>query len=168
MAVSNVVRNLRDGELRISDGATPANALTVILDEGNLSWTQRSQTIEIKDRGSIADGHLRRGDQQSTTISFSAKWTQLVGRSANSADPLQLHEVLTFAAGTNLKSTSRPGEENTLQFEFVVTDPAGIASERIVFAKVYRDTLTLREAPDANLIVFSGKDFSPTPQVHRI
>lgn len=89
MSVTNLVRNLRDGELVIKDGTSPTPlALTVLLDEGDLSWTQRSRTIEIKDRGSIAAGHTRRGDEESVAISFTAKWTQLVGKSANAADPL--------------------------------------------------------------------------------
>ena len=55
MAVTNIVRNLRDGELVIKDGTTPTpQSLTVLLDEGDLTWTERAHTIEIKDRGAIA------------------------------------------------------------------------------------------------------------------
>ena len=76
MPVSNIVRNLRDGELVIKDG-TPGTpqSLTVLLDEGDLRWTVRSQTIEVKDRGSIAAGHTRQGDDESVALSFTAKWT---------------------------------------------------------------------------------------------
>ena len=88
MAISNVTRNLRDGELVIRDGSETPLTLTVILDEGDLTWTQRQRTIEIKDRGSIAQGHTRKGDEESISISFSARWTQLLGKAANAADPL--------------------------------------------------------------------------------
>jgi hypothetical protein len=169
MAVSNITRNLRDGELIIRDG-TPGTpqSLTVLLDEGDLSWTVRSRTIEVTDRGSIADGHTRPGDEEPVALSFAAKWTQLIGKSANAVDPLQLYETLMFLSGTDLISTSAAGEERTLQFEFTALDPSGVASERITFSKVYRETLTMSEGNDANLISFSGRSFEVAPLVERV
>ncbi len=168
MSVTNLIRNLRDGELVIRDASSPAKSLTLLLDEGDLSWTQRTRTIEVKDRGSIAAGHLRKGDDESISLSFSAKWTQLLGKSANSADPLQLYELLTFASALGLTSTSGEGQQDTLQFEFTVLDPTGAASEKITFAKVYREQLTMSEGADYNVISFTGRDFEVTPLVARI
>ena len=169
MAVSNIVRNLRDGELRIVDGNSPTpQELTLLLDEGDLTWTQRSHTIEVKDRGSIAQGHTRKGDEESIALSFSTKWTQLLGKSANGADPLQLYELLLFASGAGVVSTSGAGQQDTLRFEFTVVDPAGAAGEKIVFDKVYRESLTMSEGDDFNVIAFRGRDFESTPQVSRI
>jgi len=169
MAVSNIVRNLRDGELVIKDGtaATPLS-LTVLLDEGDLSWTERTDTIEIKDRGSISSGHLRKGNEESISLSFTAKWTQLMGKSEVEADPLQLYEMLTFASGANVVSTSYAGEQDTLQFEFTVIDPAGLASEKVVFQKVYRESLTMSEGDEFNLISFDGRDFEVSPTISRV
>jgi len=163
MAVTNLVRNLRDGELVIKDGG--AKSLTVLLDQGDLSWTQRLQTIEVKDRGSITSGHLRKGDDEPVALSFSARWTQLIG---TSGDPLQLYELLTFRSGAGITSTSSAGQQETLTFEFTVTDPAGVASEKITFSRVYRETLTMSEGDEANTITFSGKAFQVAPGITRI
>jgi hypothetical protein len=162
MAVSYLSRNLRDGELLIQDGG--GAELTVILDQGDLTWTQRQQTIEIKDRGSIAAGHLRKGDDESVSVSFSARWTQLIGAAG---DALQLYELLTFATAS-VQSTSSPGQQNTLTLTFTVHDPANVASERIVFEKVYRETLTMSEGDDANVIAFAGRAFQTAPSVSRV
>lgn len=167
MAVTNLARNLRDGELVIK-GLNASPTLTVLLDEGDLSWTERQRTIEIKDRGSIAAGHVRQGDEESVSLSFSAKWTQLLGRSANAADPLTLYETLTFAAASGIASTSPDGQQKTLTFEFTVADPAGVASEKIVFTKVYRESLTMSEGNEANLISFTGRAFITAPAISRI
>jgi len=169
MAVSNIVRNLRDGELVIKDGtdSTPLS-LTVLLDEGDLSWTERTNTIEIKDRGSIAAGHLRKGNDEAISLSFTAKWTQLMGKSEVGADPLQLYEMLTFASGTNVVRTSSAGEQDTLQFEFTVIDPAGLASEKVIFHKVYRESLTMSEGDEFNLISFDGRDYEVSPTISRV
>ncbi len=129
MPTSPVTRNLRDGELVIKDGSSPPQSITVLLDEGDLSWTHKQHTIEVKDRGSIVTGHTRPGDDEATALSFSAKWTQLIGRSHNSADPLTLYEALMFQPGAGLNTTSQAGEQNTLTLEFSVTDPAGVAHE---------------------------------------
>jgi hypothetical protein len=169
MAVTNLTRNLRDGELVIKDGTsgTP-KSLTVLLDEGDLRWVVRSQTIEVKDRGSIAAGHTRKGSDESVALSFTAKWTQLLGKSANGADPLQLYEMLMFVSGAGIASTSGAGEQDTLTFQFTVVDPAGVASERITFSRVYRESLTMSEGDDANLISFTGRSFATAPVVARL
>lgn len=168
MAVTPIVRNLRDGELILSDGSSPAKTLTVVLDAGDLSWTQRTSTIEVKDRGSIAAGHTRPGDEESVSLSFTARWTQLIGKSADAADPLQLYEFLMFDASAGVVGTSGAGEQQTLRMEFRVTDPAGAASESVVFGKVYREQLTLAESEEANTIAFSGRDFETAPAVSRV
>ena len=165
MAITQLSRNLRDGELIIRDGAT--QVLTVILDEGDLNWTERQQTIEVKDRGSISAGHLRRGDDESISLAFSAKWTQLIGQAAG-ADPLQLYELLMFVSGANVESTSAAGEQETLTFEFTVHDPAGVASEKITFPKVYRESLTMSEGAEANLIAYTGRAFTRHPLIERV
>ncbi len=168
MPVSTLTRNLRDGELVIKDGSSPTRqSLTVLLDEGDLSWTLRQRTIEVKDRGSIAAGHTRKGDEESIALSFTAKWTQLIGKSANSADPLQLYEFLTFAAGAGIASTSGAGQQETLRFEFTVVDPAGIASEKIIFDKVYRESLTMAEGEQSNTLSFTGHNFETQPTIER-
>jgi len=168
MATSQLTRNLRDGELVIKDGSTPVVAMTVLLDEGDLSWIQRTRTIEVKDRGSIAAGHLRKGDDESVQLSFTAKWTQLIGKSANATDPLQLYETLMFSPGSGVASTSGAGQQQTLRFEFTIVDPAGVASEKVVFSKVYRESLTLSEGDDSNIIAFSGRSFETAPAVSRV
>ncbi|MCA9053861.1 MAG: hypothetical protein KDA75_08490 [Planctomycetaceae bacterium] len=168
MPASQLTRNLRDGELVLLDGSDPPKSLTLVLDEGDLSWTQRQRTIEVKDRGSISAGHTRRGDDESVSLSFSAKWTQLLGRSISAADPLALYEMLMFSDGAGIASTSRPGEQDTLTLQFTVVDPAGLATERITFERVYRESLTMSEGNDSNVIAFSGRAFQTTPTAQRL
>jgi hypothetical protein len=169
MAVTNLTRNLRDGELVIKDGTTPTpQSLTLILDQGDLSWTETTRTIEVRDRGSISGGHTRPGDDESVQLSFTARWTQLIGKFASSGDPLQLYEFLNFLAGLNVVSTSAAGEQQTLAFEFSVVDPAGVAGEKITFAKVYKESLAMSEGDDANTITFNGRDFEVRPTISRV
>lgn len=163
----SLVRNLRDGELMLEDGASSPLRLTILLDEGDLSWTERTRTLEIKDRGSLSSGHTRPGDEESLTLSFTARWTQLIGRTLSSSNPLQFYEFLTFTPGAGITSTSRAGEQQTLKLVFTVFDPAGGPAEKITFARVYRESLTLSEGETANTISFSGRDFETRPTITR-
>lgn len=169
MTLTQITRTLRQGTLIIQDGSSPDPLrLTVRFDRGDLSWTERTRTIVVRDRGSIERGHVRRGDDEPVALSFTAYWTQLIGRSHDVADALQLYELLNFLSGTDAVSTSSPGEQETLQFEFTVSDPAGEASELIVFSKVYKESLVLRESAEGNEIVFHGFDFEVRPSVYRV
>lgn len=163
MPATQLTRNLRDGELRLIDGAD--TSLTVLLDDGDLSWTETVNTVEVKDRGSITNGHTRPGDEESVELSFTAKWTTLVGAVA---DARGLYETLAMAEGSGVVSTSQPGEQKTLTLEFTVSDPSGGGAERVTFTKVYRETLTMSEGDDANRIAFAGRAFAPRPDVARV
>ena len=159
---SALTRNLRDGELTLVDGE--GETLVVLLDDGDLSWTETVNTVEVLDRGSIAAGHLRRGDDVPVELSFTAKWTQLLKDAAEPADPLGLYQFLTHDGSA---STSAPGEQQTLSLQFRVVDPAGGDAETITFEKVYRQTLTMSEGDDANRIAFAGRSFAVRPTVTR-
>lgn len=163
MSTNQLTRNLRDGELKLVDGA--GASLTVFLDDGDLSWTETVNTIEVKDRGSIAAGHTRPGEDESVELSFTAKWTTLVGAAS---DPLGLYEFLTVSSSAGVVSTSQVGEQKTLTVEFTVSDPAGGDAERVTFLKVYRETLTMSEGDDANRIAFAGRAFATQPAVARV
>lgn len=167
MSISPITRNLRDAELVLIDGSSPANQITVLLDEGDLSWTEHTNTIEVKSRGSITNGHLRKGDDESVALTFSAKWTQLLGKSVDSQDPVQVYEFLNLLSGTGITSTSPDGQQQTLTLQFTVFDPAGIAHERITFEKVYQESLSLSEGDDYNLIAYTGRSFTTRPTVSR-
>jgi hypothetical protein len=91
-----------------------------------------------------------------------------LGKFATDADPLQLYEFINFLSGLSIASTSQSGEQQTLKYQFTVTDPAGVASEKITFAKVYKETLVLAEGDDANTIAFTGRDFEQRPTVSRV
>ena len=160
-------RNLRDGELTLVDGA--GTSLTVVLDDGDLSWTETLATLEVLDRGSLAGGHTRPGDDVPVDLSFTAKWTQLIREiptGGGTPGPFGLYEFLTVSG--DVESTSGEGEQATITLHFTVVDPAGGATERVTFDRVYRQTLTMSEGEDANRIAFAGRSFRPRPTIERL
>jgi hypothetical protein len=169
MATGPLTRNLRDGTIVIKDGTTPTPLQsTLVLDNGDLQWTEKDNTIEILDRGSISAGHTRNGDDASCELSFSTKWRHLIVGSVTLADGHVLYEMFNGLYSA-YESTSGAGEKYTLKVEFSVADPsAGTAtSEKITFAKVYKETIVCGEGSDANKIEFKGKSFETRPTVVR-
>ena len=73
-----------------------------------------------------------------------------------------------LTSGASVVSTSSSGEQETLQFEFTLTDPAGAASEKVKFSKVYRETLRLSEGDTFNRIQFAGRSFEAQPTIARV
>lgn len=66
-------KNLRQGRIDIEDGSTVKLTKTAAFTEGDFTYTRTKNTIQVKNRG-ILD-HLRKGDEEAITFSFSAKFT---------------------------------------------------------------------------------------------
>lgn len=166
MAYSNLTRNLRDGQLTVNDGTGTPKSVTLILDEGNLRWTETDNTIEVKDRGAL--DHTRPGDQNSCEMSFTTKWTQLLQGSLSAGDGYVLYEMVNDSGGSFI-STSAAGEQYTLEYVFVVNSPDGVTAkgEIITFNKVYKKTLVCGEGNEYNTVEFSGVDFETKPVITR-
>lgn len=162
--MSALTRNLRDGALVIKDGSGTPKSLTLLLDEGDLSWTETLDTKEISDRGVL--DHTRPGSDVSCQMEFSTKWTQLIQKTVSSTLDYVVYEFLNNVGG-GLTSTSGTGQQFTLKHEFTVSDPVGLRGELITFAKVFMNTLTLGEGDEYNTIRFSGREFAKKPVITR-
>lgn len=168
MALTNIVRNLRDGELKIEDGTGTPEDLTLALDNGDLSWSETENDVQVLDRGVL--DHPRDGDEAAVELSFSFMWTQLInatrsGGSAGSANTL--YEMINDL-GTTYISVGASGEKFQLKYTFEVSDPStGSNNERIVFGKVYKQSLECSEGDEANTVNFTGTDFETKPTITR-
>jgi hypothetical protein len=165
--MTTLTRNMRDGEMTLKDGSGTPKTLVLILDEGDLSWEQPNNTIEVKDRGSISDGHTRPGDEESGSLSYSVKMRELLGKSLSAGESYAFYEFINNQ-GDILTSTSQTGEQFTLIHEFKVTDPKGTKTEKITFGKVYSEGNTISEGNDYNTISFRGRNFEPAPTIARV
>ena len=86
-------KNLRQGRIRVFSGDTPVRlGKTADFTEGDFTFTRTKTTIQVKDRGALS--HLRRGDQEAVTWSFSAKF---VDRSLRRTLADYVWEGTTFA-----------------------------------------------------------------------
>ena len=167
MARDALVRNLRDGELVISDGTSTPLTITLVLDEGDLSWTESEEAVQVLDRGVLAQ--VRPGNEVPVEISFSAKWNQLIGSSVSgSGDATELYEILNNRS-SNFSSTRAVGEKYTLKYVFTVTAPGAVTTtdEIVTFLYVFKTSMEMGEGDEMNTINFSGTDFETIPLITR-
>lgn len=165
MAVSTLTRNLRDGQLVVRDGAGTPKTFTLTLDEGDLNWTETTETREIMDRGAL--DHTRPGNEVACDLNFSTKWNQLISFTGNSSDGNVLYEMVNNL-GSNYTSTSGTGQQFTLEYVFTVTSPTGSGGETVTFAKVFKTTMDMSEGDEYNTVSFSGRDFEVRPTIARV
>jgi hypothetical protein len=64
--------NLRQGVIKIRSGDAVPLIKTAAFTEGDFSFTRTKNTIQVKNRGVL--DHLRKGDEEAVTYSFSAKF----------------------------------------------------------------------------------------------
>jgi len=64
--------NLRQGVIKIQSGDAVPLVKTAAFTEGDFSFTRTKNTIQVKNRGKL--DHLRKGDEEAVTYSFSAKF----------------------------------------------------------------------------------------------
>ena len=165
--MANKTFNLRDGVLEVSDNTpTTPLKLTLALDEGDLTLNiPQSAVIDVRDRGT--PDHLRKGDVQYMTFSFSAKYTGLYAAAADT-----LFDVLT-GGGTSWVYTAKTGANYDLadsgdvlvvQLKFTVVTGTG-TSEVVEIPNVALPSLTISEGNDYNTIAVNGTSYQELPLV---
>ncbi|KKN14487.1 hypothetical protein LCGC14_0995580 [marine sediment metagenome] len=65
-------KNLRQGRVKIRSGDSVVLEKIAPFSEGDFTFTRTKNTIQVKNRGSL--DHLRKGDEEAVTFTFSAKF----------------------------------------------------------------------------------------------
>ena len=153
-------RNLRDGVLTIKDGTGTPNTLTVALDSGDLTWTQRQNRVQVMDRGSLDPP--RAGDEAPVSVSFSVK----LDRVSEASSPVTVYDALTRTRSASTWNTTGVGYEGYMVIlAFVINDPepGGSDDETITFNKFFHEALPVSEGDEFNTLEVSGVDFETSP-----
>jgi hypothetical protein len=123
--------DLKNAVLKIKDGTTPtANELTIVVGEGNLSYTERVNREYINNRGVIHG--VRDGDEEPLDVSLEFMWEFL---RANGADPPTVEDALKKRGNASSWATSGTDvcEPYCVDIEIVYTPVcAGVDAETIL------------------------------------
>lgn len=69
--------DLKQTTFKIKDGATTPEELTIVIGEGNMTWTERVERMYELDRGNLDT--VNNGDQQPMEVRFDFRWDYIVG-----------------------------------------------------------------------------------------
>lgn len=159
-----VTRNLRDGVVKFQDGAGTPEEITLVLEDGGLSWEEKQNVINILDRG-ILD-HQRKGDEEPVTGSIKFKFIQFIKQSSES-DPTPYEVVTNTGAASSWTTTNSDGAD-VFNFRMILEIPSPISgeqAERITFEKVAVTSLSFEEGDEYNTLSFDFQDFETRPTI---
>ena len=168
-------RNLRHGHLSLADGQTAANTLAIDIDEGNLSFTEATPGVVVKNRGAL--DHWSKGEEQPVTVSFTIKFSQYASRSVKSIVGGAAGGAVTgFSARDFLENagallTTRSGRTDvfTCKLVFLVDNPAvsGDQNETLTFDNFKCEDIKFAEGAEYNTLAVTGRALITTPSSAR-
>jgi len=155
------VRNLRDGTIKIADagGTGGANVVTVSVEDGDLSFTERHPANIIKDRGVL--DHARLAEEEPVDLSFSMKFQSFSTHAATTP-----YDALTQTGGASAWVSDEPNSDvYAVIIEFTIVDPAGGASETLTFARFIPEELPFSEGDPHSTLSVSGRAVITAPSI---
>jgi hypothetical protein len=155
------VRSLRDGVVKIADagGTGGANVVTVDLEDGGLSYTERTPVNIIKDRGVLS--HARLGEEEPVDLSLAMKFQSLTTHVA-----IPPYEALKKIGGAAAWVSDEPNSDvYAVIIEIVIDDPAGGADETLTFARFCPEEIAFTEGDEYDTLTVSGRAVITAPAV---
>lgn len=158
--------DLKNATIKFKDGTdvTP-NEIEIVLDEGNLSWSE-SYPMEFKmNRGKLASGAVREADEEPCSISIDAQWKNIISSSGDGPTPYEFARQKGEAS--SYVSTGDDCDPYCIDVEIVFDNSECSSSEdeTILFEKVYFETFNFN--PDSPAISMEGRCKSEAPSVSR-
>ena len=155
------VRSLRDGTIKIADnaGTGGANVITVAVEEGDLSFTERHPANIVLDRGVI--DHARKANDEPVELSFSIRFQYFLGGGV-----INPYEALTKTSGAAAWTSDLANTDvYAVVIEFTIDDPAGGADEVLTFANFIPEEISFTEGDPHDSLSVSGRAVITAPTI---
>lgn len=169
MASGDSVRNFRDGIMKIVDGTTPtANELEIVLDQGDVSYTEVRNVNTILDRGVLYA--FREGDDQPIEVTFSFMLTGMTGADSS----VEVRDALLHVGNASgwANTSTQTGELASNNIEFTILDPSPLntgsaTDEKLVFPNFVVTSIALAEDQAATRVTVTGQCLAKSPTITR-
>lgn len=155
------VRSLRDGTIKVADagGTGGSNVITVSVEEGDFSFTERHPVNIIHDRGVL--DHARKANDEPVEWSFSVKF-----QSFSTHATTTLYDALTQTGGASAWVSDEPNSDvYAVILEFTIVDPAGGSSEVLTFERAIPQEPSFQEGDPNNTLSVSGVAVITAPSI---
>ena len=156
---ANMTKNFRDGVLTIkgqtSDGAVHH---TVVLDQGDLVWTQTQEVIEVLDRGAL--GHIRKGDERRVDVGFMLKYQNLQADTVTTA-----YEAIKQVGAASTWQNLDSNDIYTISLVFELLNTSNSVEETITFDRFFWESIEFHERSDYDTLLVTGGSFQVVPGI---
>lgn len=164
-------RDLRDAVITIKDGTggTP-KSVVLKMGTGNITWTEQRPLEYEAERGSIANGTVRKADEVPVEVNFTGQWIDATSVSADS-EPITAYELLKRVGNANnaVSVGTDPCEPYAVKIEVkftpVCTGGTPKKPELVVFNQFREENVQFD--PQAGTITVSGKSKEVSPTYSR-
>lgn len=157
-----VTKNLRDATVSLIDGSSPPLKCVLVSEEGDASWTEQDNIIQVKDRGSLS--HMREGDEEPVEGSMTLKFIEFLATTGASMDPTP-YSVLK--GNSSFVSTAGAGEPFAVDLDMVIVDPSAADNERIRLSKLHATQVEFSEGDEYNTLSFEFTAYVTEPTVSK-
>lgn len=156
--------NLKKATLKIKDGDSPQNNLTVVMGEGNFTYTETKNRVYLKDRGVLSD--VESGDDEPMEVSFDGRWQFLLSQSG---EPLSIEDVLKKRgeAATWISSDADACNDYAVDLELTFDPSCGATAMEVITFPDFRYE-TLEHDAQAKTISVKGKCNATEPTISRV
>jgi hypothetical protein len=123
--------DLKDCTVTFKDGTGTPLTVTAVVGEGNFQWTEKRNIEYHKDRGKLATGLVREGDEEPVDVSFEFVFDYLTTKAADAT--IELDEMIKGATnGTStLVSTGDACEPYACDIVINREPPAGCGDDEL-------------------------------------
>lgn len=156
----DVTRNLRDGTLYVQDNGD--NEVELDLDEGDLSVKWGNEDRLVKNRGSVANGHFRAGDEEPVEVTFTAKVSKIVADDTSlggsDGNPSAYNALRQTGPASGWSSCGDSGEPYLCRLVFKLANPDTSGRREVITIDKFREeTVEFSEGEEYDTLAFSGR-----------
>lgn len=154
----SVVRSLRDATIKIADasGTGGANVITVDLEDGGISYTEKTPVNIIKDRGVL--DHARLAEEEPVEGQITMKFQSFSTHASTTP-----YDAVTGTGGASGWTSDESTDVYAVIIEVTIVDPAGGASETITFERVCVEDKEFTEGDPYDTLSFSFRAVQTAP-----
>ena len=147
------VRSLKDATLKIADaaGTGGGNSVTVDVEDGDFTYTERQPANIISDRGVL--DHARKGNEEPVDWSFTMKFQSFSTHVSPSP-----YDALTKTGGASAWVSDEPNSDAyAVIIEITFADPAGGAAELLTLVRSLVEEISFAEGDPNDTLSASGR-----------
>ena len=123
--------------VKIKDGDTPQNEITIKVGAGNLTFTERVNREYTLDRGVLDE--IRNGDEAPLEVRFDSIWEYITGPAGSGAVPTPVDAVKKIgAAAAWVSSDTDPCRPYSVDIEITYTPDCTPADEEVITLPDFR------------------------------